>query len=83
MVDHSILMGEIVLSTKVSAEQAEIFRSIAEERGTTVSGLVREFIDVEVERKKVDWDAACFGREARDDEPRDGDASVDEILYGG
>ncbi len=75
-------MAEVVLSTKLSGEQAEIVRSIVEEKGTTVSGLIRELIDAEIERRRVDWDASCFGREARDDNPRYKEKSVDDVLYG-
>ena len=46
-----------------------------------VSGLIRELIDAEIERRRVDWDASCFGREARDDNPRYKEKSVDDVLY--
>ena len=75
-------MAEVVLSTKVPEEQVETIKSIVEEKGTTVSGFLRELLDEEIRKKKVDWSASCFGHEARDDEPKKKDASVDEIVYG-
>lgn len=75
-------MAEVVLSTKIPEEQAETIRSIIDERGTTVSGFIRELIDVEINKKKVDWNSSCFGPKARNDDPKEKDASVDEIVYG-
>ena len=74
-------MTEVVLSPKIPEEQEETIRSIIDERGTTVSRFIRELIDKEINRKKVDWDASCFGSKARNDNPKEKDASVDEIVY--
>ena len=75
-------MAEVVLSTKVPEEQVETIKIIVEEKGTTVSGFLRELLDGEIKKKKVDWNASCFGYDTRDDEPKKKDASVDEIVYG-
>ena len=61
MVDVGILMAEVVLSTKFPEEQVETIRSIVEEKGITVSALLRELLDGEIKKKKVDWGASCFG----------------------
>lgn len=77
----SIPMTEKVLSTKVSREEVEIIKNIADERGKTISALLRELIDEEIKGKIPDWTAACFGTDPRDDEPKS-DSSIDEVLYG-
>ena len=81
-VDLGIPMTEKVLSTKVTDEEVEMFKSIAEERGTTVSALIRELIDDEIKNKNVDWDAPCFGMNPRADEPKRHLATIDEVVYG-
>ncbi|MFW5904488.1 MAG: ribbon-helix-helix protein, CopG family [Candidatus Saliniplasma sp.] len=75
-------MSEKVLSTKVPKEDVETIKSIAEEKGRTVSSLLRELIDSEIKKKKVDWNSPCFGKEPRDDQPKKKDAKIDEIVYG-
>jgi len=75
-------MSEKVLSTKVSDEDVETIKSIAEEKGRTVSSLLRELLDREVKKRKVDWDSPCFGKSPREDQPKKEGAEVDEILYG-
>ncbi|MDP7266494.1 MAG: hypothetical protein QGH39_13140 [Candidatus Thermoplasmatota archaeon] len=75
-------MAEVVLSTKFPEEQVETIRSIVEEKGITVSALLRELLDGEIKKKKVDWGASCFGLEPRSDEPKKREATVDDIVYG-
>lgn len=70
------------MSTKVPEEQVETIKCIVEERGTTVSALLRELLYEEIKKKEADWDAPCFGLEPRSDKPRKKEASVDEIVYG-
>ena len=82
MVDLGIPMTEKVLSTKVTNEEVEMIKSIAEERGTTVSALLRELIDDEINNKNVDWDAQCFGTNPRNDEPKKHKVTIDEVVYG-
>ncbi len=74
-------MTEKVLSTKVSREEKEIIKKIADERGKTLSALLRELIDEEIKGKIPDWTAPCFGTDPRADEPKS-DSSIDEVLYG-
>lgn len=75
-------MSEKVLSTKVSEEDVETIKSIAEEKGSTVSSLLRELLNEEIKTKKVDWDSSCFGKSPRNDRPKKEGAEVDEIVYG-
>ena len=75
-------MAENVLSTKVSEEEVKTIKSIAEEKSTTVSGLLRELLNNEIKKKTVNWNAPCFGLYPRDDEPKKKKAAVDEVLYG-
>ena len=75
-------MVEKVLSTKVSDEEVETIKSIAEEKGTTVSALLRELLDDEIKKKNVDWDTSCFGTDPRNDEPKERRITVDEVVYG-
>ncbi|MGM0509671.1 MAG: hypothetical protein ACQESD_00890 [Thermoplasmatota archaeon] len=75
-------MSEKVLSTKVSEEDVETIKSIAEEKGSTVSSLLRELLHREIKTKKVDWDSTCFGTSPREDKPNKEGAEVDNIFYG-
>jgi len=75
-------MPDKVLSTKVPEEDIEEIKSIAEEKGKTVSSLLRELLEKEVQKKKADWDSPCFGSNPRDDEPKEKEAKIDEVLYG-
>ena len=75
-------MPDKVLSTKVPEEDIEEIKSIAEEKGKTVSSLLRELLEKEVQKKKVDWDSPPFGSNPRDDEPKEKEAKIDEVLYG-
>lgn len=75
-------MSDKVLSTKVREEEVEAIKSLAEEEGKTVSGLLRELLDREIRKTKADWDDPCFGSDPRDDEPKKKDAEIDETLYG-
>ena len=75
-------MNERVLSTKVSDEDVEVIKSIAEEKGTTVSAFLRELIEDEIKKKSVDWDASCFSAEPRNDKPKKRSVTIDEVVYG-
>lgn len=75
-------MPDKVLSTKVSEEDVREIKSIADEKGKTVSSLLRELLMKELEYKNVDWDSPCFGSHPREDEPKRKGAGVDEIIYG-
>ena len=75
-------MIEKVLSTKVSSDEVEMIKSIAEEKGTTVSAFLRELIDDEIKKKNVDWDAPCFGTDPRNDKPKKQRVTIDEVVYG-
>ena len=82
LVDIGLPMTERVLSTKVTDEEVELIKSIAEEKGTTVSAFLRELIDAELTERRVDWTAPCFGTKPREDKPKKPMVSIDEILYG-
>ncbi|MFW6083561.1 MAG: hypothetical protein ACOC7O_02865 [Thermoplasmatota archaeon] len=75
-------MSDKVLSTKVPEEEIEEIKSIADEKGKTVSSLLRELLEKEVQKKKVDWDSPCFGSNPRDDESKEKEAKIDEVIYG-
>ena len=75
-------MTDKVLSTKVTEEEVELMKSIAEEKGTTVSSLIRELIDEEITKRNVDWDSSCFGINPRNDKPKKQKVTIDEIVYG-
>lgn len=75
-------MSDKVLSTKVSEDEMDDIRSLAEEKGETISSLLRKLLNQEIKQKQADWDAECFGDEPRDDEPEEKDKTVDEVLYG-
>lgn len=82
MVDIGIPMSEKVLSTKVTVEDVEIIKSIAEVNGITVSALLRELLKAEIKNRNISWDAYCFGSAPRNDVPKNKRASIDEIVYG-
>jgi hypothetical protein len=82
LVDIGRPMTEKVLSTKVTNEEVEMIKSIAEEKGTTVSALLRELIDDEITKKNVDWFAPCFGINPRYDKPKKQRVTIDEVVYG-
>lgn len=75
-------MTEKVLSTKVTNQDIEIIKTIAEVNGTTVSALLRELIEAEIKNKNISWDASCFGSNPRNDKPKYRNASIDEVVYG-
>lgn len=75
-------MSDKVLSTKVSEEEIDEIKSIAEERGESISSLLRKLLHEEIQKKKADWDSPCFGSGPRDDEPKKKDAEIDEVIYG-
>lgn len=75
-------MSDKVLSTKVSEEEMDEIKSLAEEKDKTISSLLRELLEQEIKKKQADWDAGCFGAEPRDDKPKKKDTTVDEVLYG-
>jgi hypothetical protein len=71
------------LTTKVPQEEANTLRRLAEERGTTVSALIRELLQKAVRNGESDWNAPCFGGAPLRDEARYPQASIDELAYGG
>jgi hypothetical protein len=81
-VDLGRPMTDKVLSTKVTDEEVDIIKSIAEEKGTTVSALLRTFIEAQIAKRNVDWDAPCFGTNPRDDKPKKQKVTVDDVVYG-
>ena len=75
-------MSDKVLSTKVPEEKVKKIKSIAEEKGESISSLLRKLLDEEILKKEVNWDSPCFGSAPREDEPEDSEAEIDETLYG-
>ena len=75
-------MSDKVLSTKVPEEMVKKIKSIAEEKGESISSLLRKLLDEEILKKEVNWDSPCFGSAPREDEPEDSEAEIDETLYG-
>ena len=75
-------MSDKVLSTKVPEEKVKKIKSIAEEKGESISSLLRKLLNEEIQKKETNWDSPCFGSKPREDEPKDSEAEIDETLYG-
>jgi len=77
-------MSDKVITSKVSDEEYEFARLLADERQMTLSALIRSLLMEQRDRRKGNWNDPCFGGEpiTGDPDPRYDGKSIDEVVYG-